>query len=878
MLSIINNYASVVGQNSLTAANDMTAKSIQRLSSGLRINSAADDPSGLAISERLRTQINGLGRASMNAQDAISFMQTGEGALNETHSILQRMRELSIQAANGTLTASDRQEIQHEVGQLKDEVDRIAYSTEFNTKKLLNGDGTGLWSSSSDKISAVLRGRVAEGNYELEITSEPGKAQVLKTDIFEVKSGLQTVSDIELNGTAASLSGAADSVTAGVNIQFDFNGFEYTWKDTSVVTGATGLADAINSHEILSRYVKASVLSAGGAVVLEAINDGEYANSFKAKLVDTASGADLGLSSTTWSSFTGGTVTESGISKIDNPVGIMDGFGVEKSYVMSVNADAGTAAPAASVLGRFAQGTTDGFAADSTISNIGITISTVKAGGAYAMVEFLSTSRVSAGGAMDFSVRFSFDEGKNWTTMNYDDAILSAANALTLTDGSSSIVLSTAAGADLAFNSGDKILVALNDFSVDGAAAVDSMRITAPVADGMGATTSNSRYYTFVGDELNKKDTTLEVVQLDVTKGEWYTGSVHLDFGTEDLEDGELTFDVVSGGAANSGTKLKDIGRFYDDDGNFVLGESGKYLTIYNGSGTETKVYVDGEDTIEQFTKKLNDAIATGLGMGVGDLQVDSHLADFVEEGVPGTDGAVEGTILIRSTMAGEKGKIYFSADEEVLNALSLATIQEATASETTVIVRDAHTQEIVGSDTVSDGTLHNVIEGIDVDIDPRIGTKVSWTGNGLSFSKEPGAVEYLHVVDNAKSFQIGANQNQTMDSFIGQMDAHALGVDRVLVVSQDTAQKSIGYLDEAIDRVSGERARIGAVMNRLEHTINNLNVQQENAIASESRIRDLDVAKSATEMAKYQILNQASTSMLAQANQMAQGLLSLLR
>jgi len=245
---------------------------------------------------------------------------------------------------------------------------------------------------------------------------------------------------------------------------------------------------------------------------------------------------------------------------------------------------------------------------------------------------------------------------------------------------------------------------------------------------------------------------------------------------------------------------------------------------------------------------------------------------------VPGTDGAVEGTIVIRSTIAGPEGKIYFSAEEDVLNALSLATIQEPTVSENSVTVRDAHTKEIIGIDTVSDGTLHNIIQGVDVDIDSRLGMDVSWNGNGFSFSAEPAVVEYLHIVDNAKSFQIGANQNQTMESFIGDMSAHALGVDRVLVVSQDAAQKSIGYLDEAIDRVSGERARMGAVINRLEHTINNLNVQQENAIASESRIRDLDLAREAAELSKSQMLSQAATSMLAQANQMAQGLLSLLR
>lgn len=116
------------------------AKSTEKLASGLRINRAGDDAAGLAISEKMRGQIRGLDQASRNSQDGISLVQTAEGALNETHSILQRMRELAVQSSNDTSTDSDRKEIQKEISQLKDEINRISDTTEFNTKKLLNGD------------------------------------------------------------------------------------------------------------------------------------------------------------------------------------------------------------------------------------------------------------------------------------------------------------------------------------------------------------------------------------------------------------------------------------------------------------------------------------------------------------------------------------------------------------------------------------------------------------------------------------------------------------------------------------------------------------------------------------------------------------------
>ncbi|MBM7698849.1 flagellin [Kurthia huakuii] len=116
------------------------SKALERLSTGYRINRAGDDPAGLAISEKMRAQINGLNMASKNIQDGISMVQTAEGALNETHSMLQRMRELSVQSANDTLTDDDRALIEVEFQELKKEVTRISTDTEFNTRKLLNGD------------------------------------------------------------------------------------------------------------------------------------------------------------------------------------------------------------------------------------------------------------------------------------------------------------------------------------------------------------------------------------------------------------------------------------------------------------------------------------------------------------------------------------------------------------------------------------------------------------------------------------------------------------------------------------------------------------------------------------------------------------------
>jgi len=136
----INTNMSALNTHRLLSANQVnTGRSVERLSSGLRINRAGDDAAGLAISEKMRSQVRGLNQASRNAQDGISLIQTAEGALTETHAILQRMRELAVQAANDTLQAEDRTAISTEIGQLSEEVTRIADTTQFNGRLLLDG-------------------------------------------------------------------------------------------------------------------------------------------------------------------------------------------------------------------------------------------------------------------------------------------------------------------------------------------------------------------------------------------------------------------------------------------------------------------------------------------------------------------------------------------------------------------------------------------------------------------------------------------------------------------------------------------------------------------------------------------------------------------
>src|SRR5918993_1393795 len=141
-LRIQNNVEAFNAQRQLIGNSDKLSKAMEKLSSGYRINRAGDDAAGLAISEKLRGQIGGLAQASRNSSDAVSLVQTAEGALNEVHSMLQRVRELAVQYKNGTLSTTDQQAIQSEVNQLKAEIERIGTDTEFNNIDLLNSAST----------------------------------------------------------------------------------------------------------------------------------------------------------------------------------------------------------------------------------------------------------------------------------------------------------------------------------------------------------------------------------------------------------------------------------------------------------------------------------------------------------------------------------------------------------------------------------------------------------------------------------------------------------------------------------------------------------------------------------------------------------------
>ncbi|MEK4244729.1 flagellin [Psychrobacillus sp. FSL K6-2684] len=194
-MRIQHNISALNTHRNLTANQGSSAKNLEKLSSGFKINRAGDDAAGLAISEKMRGQIRGLDMASKNAQDGISLIQTAEGALNETHSILQRMRELAVQSSNDTNVSADRTAIQSEINALASEITRIANNTEFNTQNLLGGSFTGKFhiganASQSITLSIDAMDATTLSVASLDLTTQTGA----NTAITTINTAIETVS------------------------------------------------------------------------------------------------------------------------------------------------------------------------------------------------------------------------------------------------------------------------------------------------------------------------------------------------------------------------------------------------------------------------------------------------------------------------------------------------------------------------------------------------------------------------------------------------------------------------------------------------------------------------------------------------------------
>ena len=760
------------------------SQSINRLSSGLRINSFMDDPSRMSISEKMRGFILGLQTSSQNAQDGISYLQTAEGATTEITNMLQRMRELSVEGANGVYSSNDRLEIQKEIDQLKAEIDRISETTQFNTKKLINGESSGAWNSGTDKISAVINGTVADGNYDISVDVKPGQNQVQSTQIFTLREG-ELGAYVGNQGTTN-----IGEVSSPDNIKDTADG-SYNVTVANPTDGGVAGADMNSSMDFINSYQKEGSNMAFGAVSATALK-----------------------------------TNESGYFMIE-------------------------------------------FTENST---------TAENGAGY-RVKFISAETGEEGQWIDFET----EDGK--LKGSYDS------NGFNL-----EFEIPMLAGADTV-NDGDKFLFSVTD-------AKDVTNNEDLMANGGGAlqiSQNGVQGPTIIYNQPNSltkpddkdgiveyNNVTVHMVTLDSETGTFDTGEITLGFqentgaaGNGQTLGGTASIEVRKGGeAATATTKLSELANFVDENG-VELFASTQELKIY-GNNTNTTIYLEGDDTIQDVVEKITKAITQDLGMGSGLTEVDKKLVSFNQ--IEGTGfGVVPGTMILQSALTGKDGELSFIGSQKLMDALGLEVVQESSQNIQTITATDNLTGVVVGERVTSNSRVTDVIPGIDLIVDTRTGVDAYYnTGTGKIDFKPSNRLENqnlnLHIVDARTEIQIGTEKGEKLDVSLPALNTAALGIGNTNINTQEDAQRAITEIDNALSKVVSARSKIGAHVNRLNSTINTLATAEENTTASESRIRDTDIARETTAMTTAQVAYQANIAILAQANQIPAIALSLLQ
>lgn len=791
MTMIMNHdITALMGQRIMQKNSLAMKRSLEKLSSGLRTKIAdVDNTAGLAISETMRSRIYGMEKALYNTQDGISMIQTATGALDQTQSMLRRMRELTVQAANDVFTQQDRSYIQAEINEIRDAIDRIGTTTQFNRKNILSGDNAVLWSSTNSNIKAVVNGGLrsidkygqkyaVDGNYRISVSAETGKAQVQKTDIFRVKHD-GTITNKNINASA----GVRDvSVSGGLPA----GGYTLTMTDSDgrepVVTGSFGLdapvSDVFSIEASDGLDVNANILFEVMGVNTEYSYDEDGEATFEAGTVTLKATANI--------------LTQEGVSRTATLENILLEDGAN-----SIN-----------LSGLFGEDSLSVGLKDISLANKGARF----------------TVNVSAQSPSDDALGMDISAVMDSTDPNKWDGGPFMGNSVHYVLDSNHT-----ANTELKFR---------NFFVNDISGAVSEGTIT--------MTTSKA---------LDAEDNSV-LASLSAS----YVGKV-----------------------ADGNTKLRDIDKFWDGDGNFILDQP-KELTLTQGDGRQAKIKLYADDTLDDAARKLNDAVALGLGQAkyVNDA---SKFASFVQGAGTGLE-SVGGTIVLRSVLTGSRGEITLSGNEDLLNAFSLNTIQDSQETAYNVSVHDAHDGSVVVENVkITGNKLVGVIhKNIDVEFDPMMGINAVWnssTGNFDLINTAPngGTEAILHLADNTMIFQTGASEGEDVMIAIGDMRAHALGLDGVNVMSHDSAGRSLSIIDDAVDKVSMQQAKLGSAQNRLEHHIGNLTNETETLVSANSRIRDVDYMSEILEFAKNSILMDSNTAMLAQTNQIQQTtILSLLR
>lgn len=832
-MTVINsNINALKAQSSLTANQRNMDTAMTRLSTGLRINSAKDDAAGLAIANRMESQIRGVSQAIRNANDGISLAQTAEGALGEVTNILQRMRELAVQSANSINSDSDRQSLDLEVQQLKTELDRIGGTTSFNNQKLLDGSfknkNLQIGASAGQSISLTI-GSVKTNSLGMGQASFGGDVVVSGRAALggDIQAG-----DIMINGQSLTDIDAGDDigrVVEKINSSIDnvkataFNVVQADTKGNGVANDAdivitvkaigagTDTAFTLGKSTSMQELVDNINASAGVLVKASLSDDGKL-------ILSNDTGATINMNDGTGGIATGFVAD----------AGAPDDF---KGFIKLESKDGSSITVERGNLGLKETGSLD------DLEKLGFReVVRASPGDAYTLVgkALTATGAMTAWDKTELKINNVEIYNKDIATDTFEGK-LAAINSLSEKTGVvASAQYERIIDTDgMKFVQGDKIILNGKEIAVGVSGAPASAGVKATAAT-LVANINAAKKETGLTAELNGQNIILRGE--NVKQVNWETKAYAM----------TSAFDAVPVTGADSAhsrtltmsTADLQAGRKFTIEFSVTAGTKTADFTISDDDNYADRVQALRSDIISWFVAQ-GSTFGTVIADGTGTT---TSAADFSATGVQPFDWV---------TATGNVITFAASANLGVMNM----RFKSYSASEM---------QSYSSNDAAATGARDTTYGKIKLDslnntpISVNLG-QAAIVGNHGLLETNVGAADY-----DVNAPTLGTEGGSTVAG--------------LNVASESNALNSLQTIDNALNKVSNIRSNLGAVMNRLESTVNNLTNTVINTTDAKSRIYDADYSTETTRLTKAQVIQQAATAMLAQANQAPQQVLSLLK
>ena len=895
-MRIQHNIAAMNAYRNYNTNTSAVSKNLEKLSSGYKINRAGDDAAGLAISEKMRAQISGLNAASKNVKDGISLVKTAEGAMQEIQDMLSRMKYLATQSANGTYDNEvDRANLQKEVDQLRAEINRIADSSNFNGIKLLDGSQeiktsyTNLTSATQDLgfkiISDGQLGVDAQAGVfsydlsQLKITVGGGNGTPDPTSI-QTLTGSQAVSDPNwIEGTPTTV--PASQVKIEFNASAGASATELK-ASTAVATGATLKITIGSKSYTFTAGSAAGSATASGATVAKGSNGAKFLQNVQMAAQEVLKKANAAAASAAGSTgytkvdiadvtFANGKVTVNATTSEMKPRYVK---GPAASIAASVSGLASAAkaafASASKAIGSAAAAALNGKTLTITAGSQTITVAlgsnVVKASttGSAALaavnaaikaeVDALNaTAKGSGGNYNELNVTLDKTGKVTATTTPVTDNAPDASGTYSLSFGGKTITLRLKAGeysgADLAKEIANAINTA-GKASAAGSASGSTASQIMLLAGSNGTVTPGQGGTPFDGELKGAKITaSFNGSKLTIT----------MDEPPKDTWDVDMTLKFHNG-KGNGGEQFKPT------------------VDVEPVDNTTKREYAQATIDLSQLPIKDGYSIQLGKTTYTFAIGSDSRfknaanvvdLTDLTQKDIDGDGtGTSHGVVAAANRLSkAAAANATFLVGSDTLGGISLTEKEGAI---------DYAVNNLAGSDNKgTSGTGDGKLDGTDA----GAGNKAAQFNPTLNDWKGLVKMGQASVTGDGLTLQIGdtsESYNQLVVN-IGDIHTKALDIDGVDISTQAGAQAAVNKIRDAINTVSSIRGTLGATQNRLEHTANNLSVMTENIQDAESTIRDTDIAEEMMSYTKNNILVQSAQAMLAQANQIPQGVLQLL-